>query len=73
MGLEPMDRARWNFIVIFGLLTRLLHRTGGRRFTRDVVGATAALVPIQRLRIRFCLKTFLWTALIAERGPDASA
>ena len=73
MGLEPMDRARWSFMVpIFRLADGLRHNTTGRRLTSET-GATTALVPIQRLRIRFCLKTFLWTALIAERGPDASA
>ena len=65
-----MDKARWNFIIIFGRLIVLLQRIGGRRLISEVTGATAALVPIQRLR-RFGLKTFLWTALIVEREPDA--
>lgn len=60
MGLEPMESALWSFMVpIFRLVEGLRHATTGRRFTSETVGATAALVPIQRLRIRFCLKTFL--------------
>jgi hypothetical protein len=55
-----MESALWSFMVpIFRLVEGLRHATTGRRFTSETVGATAALVPIQRLRIRFCLKTFL--------------